>query len=332
MSSAMISKSAFLAGLQCDKLLWARSNTRNQITPTDGSLQTIFDQGHEVGVIARRLLAGGVEVAAGVMDPTEVVRASRDALRVSKPLFEAGFTFDGMFARADVLVPAGRAGWDLYKVKGVTEPKEIHFKELTFQVQVITGAGLLIRRCFLVYSDRDYVREGDLEPDRLFIRRDCTREVRELRPTIDHRLAEMRRLIAMAECPTVPIGAHCDAPYACPLRGPCWAFLPEHNVMELYRGKAKGFALLEHGVKQMAEIPAQHGSASMKAVLPALTGRGYDDLEIRDGDMASREYLRVTYGRPAPNEREHVRRQLEQYCGLDTRGMWQIVAALRDLV
>jgi hypothetical protein len=77
--------------------------------------------------------------------------------------------------------------------------------------------------------------------------------------------------------------------------------------------------------------PAQHGSASMKAVLPALTGRGYDELEIRDGDMASREYLRVTYGRPAPDERERVRRQLEQYCGLDTRGMWQIVAALRAL-
>jgi hypothetical protein len=66
--------------------------------------------------------------------------------------------------------------------------------------------------------------------------------------------------------------------------------------------------------------PAQHGSASMKAVLPALTGRGYEDLAIRDGDTASREFLRVTFGNSEPEERDRVYRRLAQYCGLDTQG------------
>jgi hypothetical protein len=35
--------------------------------------------------------------------------------------------------------------------------------------------------------------------------------------------------------------------------------------------------------------PAQGGSASMKAVLPALTGQGYEHLAIQEGDTASRE-------------------------------------------
>jgi hypothetical protein len=78
--------------------------------------------------------------------------------------------------------------------------------------------------------------------------------------------------------------------------------------------------------------PAQHGSASMKAVLPALTGRGYESLAIRDGDTASREYFRVTFGNSEPTERDRVYRQLEEYCGLDTEGMWQIISALRNLV
>ena len=34
--------------------------------------------------------------------------------------------------------------------------------------------------------------------------------------------------------------------------------------------------------------PQQHGSASMKAVLPALTGSGYEDLAIQEGGTASR--------------------------------------------
>ena len=34
--------------------------------------------------------------------------------------------------------------------------------------------------------------------------------------------------------------------------------------------------------------PAQKGSASLKAVLPAITGRGYEDLEINDGQFGYR--------------------------------------------
>jgi hypothetical protein len=70
----------------------------------------------------------------------------------------------------------------------------------------------------------------------------------------------------------------------------------------------------------------------MKAVLPALTGRAYEDLAIRDGDTASREFLRVTFGEPEPGKQDRVYRQLGEYCGLDTEGMWQMLSALLDLV
>lgn len=486
----MISKSAFLAGLQCEKLLWTRFNARDLIPPPDGSLQAIYDQGREVGAVARRLFPGGIEVAAGIADTDEVERSSQLALQAGRPLFEPGFIFEGAFARADILAPAKNGSWDLYEVKGVTEPKEVHFEDVAFQAYVYAGAGLQLHRCFLLYLNRDYVRHWNLEPQRLFVRKDCTREVGELCPTIEERVAEMRRKIGKPNCPEVAIARHCDTPYECPLRERCWAFLPEHSVMELYRGKAKGFALLGRKVTRLTEIPgdcsltenqrtqveavrsktprvskpairrflqdlkypihfldfetfslpippfqglrpfqrvpfqfslhiqptpgadlvhhgflangsgdprpefmarlreavaqegslvaynavfekgvlqectgalpasqpwveslelrfvdllqpfrsfryyhpAQHGSASMKAVLPALTNRGYEDLAIRDGDTASREYLRVTFGNPESEDRDRVYRQLEEYCGLDTRGMWQIISALRDLV
>jgi Domain of unknown function(DUF2779) len=78
--------------------------------------------------------------------------------------------------------------------------------------------------------------------------------------------------------------------------------------------------------------PAQCGSASMKAVLPTLTGRGYEGLEIQEGGTASLEFLRVTHGDVPDEERQRVRQQLEQYCGLDTEGMIWIVDALRRLM
>jgi hypothetical protein len=76
----------------------------------------------------------------------------------------------------------------------------------------------------------------------------------------------------------------------------------------------------------------QRGSASMKAVLPVLTGRGYDDLTICEGETASREFLRITFTDVTETERQHVRRALEDYCARDTEGMIWIVNGLRKLV
>ena len=69
----------------------------------------------------------------------------------------------------------------------------------------------------------------------------------------------------------------------------------------------------------------------MKAVLPALTGREYDRLAIQDGGMASLEFLRVAFLDVEEEERQRVRKQLEEYCGQDTIGMAWNVDALRLL-
>ena len=40
----------------------------------------------------------------------------------------------------------------------------------------------------------------------------------------------------------------------------------------------------------------QHGSTSIKAVLPALTGMGYEGMAIADGATASQSFLRMAFG------------------------------------
>ena len=47
---------------------------------------------------------------------------------------------------------------------------------------------------------------------------------------------------------------------------------------------------------------------------------------------ASLEFLRVTHGDVAEIERQRVRQQLEEYCGMDTGGMLWILESLRQSV
>jgi hypothetical protein len=76
--------------------------------------------------------------------------------------------------------------------------------------------------------------------------------------------------------------------------------------------------------------PDQNGSASMKSVLPALTGDGYDDMEV-SGDIAGPEWQRITFEDAPAQEVAKVRKDLLDYCEKDTEGMIHIVEKLQKL-
>lgn len=78
--------------------------------------------------------------------------------------------------------------------------------------------------------------------------------------------------------------------------------------------------------------PQQKGSASIKAVMPALTGKGYDDFEIAAGGDASAAFFTMTFKEMPEEEKRKTREYLEKYCRRDTEGMVWIVDTLREMV
>ena len=55
MPNKLLTKSKYITGLQCPKLLWIQINEPERIPETDPITQYIFDQGHMVGKHAKRL-------------------------------------------------------------------------------------------------------------------------------------------------------------------------------------------------------------------------------------------------------------------------------------
>ena len=128
-----LSKSKFLWGLQCHKLLWQAYSAKDKIPPPDAQTQAVFDQGHEVGSVAKKLFPEGIEVGQGVTDLAETIRLTKDALKLRKPLFEAAFAAEGGYCRVDILIPVGRGDWDIVEVKSTTSVKDVHLHDLAFQ-------------------------------------------------------------------------------------------------------------------------------------------------------------------------------------------------------
>ena len=66
----------------------------------------------------------------------------------------------------------------------------------------------------------------------------------------------------------------------------------------------------------------QHGSWSIKAVLPTISGgAGYDELNVADGSAAQAAYLEAIHPSCAAARRDELDRDLRAYCALDTRAM-----------
>lgn len=133
-----LSKSTYLMGRQCSKLLWFRYNAKDQIPAPDEATQAVFDQGTEVGELAHQLFPGGIVVAPGIINPSEVVAITQKAILSRQPLYEAAFSYHGGYARADILVPVAGNAWDLVEVKSTTSLKEeVHLPDIAFQAFVL---------------------------------------------------------------------------------------------------------------------------------------------------------------------------------------------------
>ena len=59
---SLLSKSKYMNGLQCPKLLWYQYNRKEKIPPVDSTTQAIFDQGTLVGLLAQELYPDGIKL------------------------------------------------------------------------------------------------------------------------------------------------------------------------------------------------------------------------------------------------------------------------------
>ena len=274
-----ISKTKYLNGLQCKKLLWHIYNAPDLIPEPDENTQAVFEQGHLVGDYAKKLFPSGIEV-----DHTRTfedgLTQTRELISKRVPIFEAALSYKHCYARADVLDPVGKDKWNLIEVKSSTDIKDINYHDIGFQYYLYTCAGLKIDKCYLMCVDSSYVRHGDIDPCKLLKKIDVTKEVKsKYSKTIEDNIAEMVKAIKAKTYFEPGIGPYCHEPYECTLVEKCWSFLPDRNVFLLYRNKKTPMDLIKQGIFKLAEISDEYKITENNRIQVACekTGKPYVD-------------------------------------------------------
>jgi len=110
----LLSKSKYLNGLQCPKYLWTLIHCPETIPEPDTTTQHLFDQGHLVGKLAKRLFPEGIDIPTGHFEIN--MNLTRELLLKRKPLFEAEICIDSIYCRVDILNPVGKDNWEIIEV------------------------------------------------------------------------------------------------------------------------------------------------------------------------------------------------------------------------
>jgi predicted RecB family nuclease len=249
-----LSKSRFVAGYQCKKLLWWRVHEPEAEELQFGiHARDIVEQGNEVGALARERFPGGV-----LIDPEwpydEKLERTRAAMESGAPaIFEAAFRADRVYVAVDVLERLDD-GWALIEVKSGSDPRKVKDKytsDAAIQTHVLRRSGVDVSRVEIMHLNREYRHPG---PADLFVRTDVTAIVEEMLPEIPDEIAAQLQVLA-GDSPDIAFGEQCARVSDCPFTERCWPQEPDHVAYLSGKGVRKALELMERGIHRIQDIP-----------------------------------------------------------------------------
>ena len=257
--SVHLTKSRYMAGLQCLRRLWLLVHEPPPYDdPPPGS---VVAMGQEIGRKAHLLFPGGVLVDEEPWQHAEA--AARTAALMADgrvpAIFEAAFEYDGIRIRVDVIERLGRGAWGLREVKSSAGLKDHYIDDIALQAFVLRGAGVSVASIELVHVNTAYVRGADgICWSELFARLDLGEAVADALVTLPDRLPAMRDCLASATAPVAEPGGQCSAPYECEFWDQCTVDKPADWIIHLpYLSQARASELKALGIEAISAIPAE---------------------------------------------------------------------------
>jgi len=254
-----LSKSKFLAGLQCHKRLYLEIHSPELATPPTPDRRAIMDMGTDVGVLARQYFPGGVLVEETHRQIPAAL--SRTAELVADPkvpaIFEGAFVWQSILVRVDVIERLDSTRWRLIEVKATAKVKATHLDDLSIQSAVLEGAGMVVDTCFLMHLNTPYVYLGGaLNLEEMFALDNITDEVQARRQLVQPQLEDMWEVLQQPTPPTIAPDGHCYQPYECPFWDHCTKAKSSRWVFYLPGSSKLQKLLMQEGVETIDDIPS----------------------------------------------------------------------------
>lgn len=259
----MITKSQYLVGQRCEKALWLNKYKADELCERNTHR---IEVGIKVGEVARGLIPGGVLIEYNFTNINAMIEATKEAMATNDVIYEGTFMFNDVLVRCDILKRTEN-GWNMYEVKSTTDVfekkkkiitlKERYKNDLSIQYYVLSKLGYNIENVNIVYINNQYVRNGDLELDKLFNIEEVNIHVKFSIKDMEPILEKYKTMLAHSSEPVKNIGEYCLEPEECQWKEYCWSHIPNNSVFHVtgtYLKKQRKFKLYNNGIITFKDI------------------------------------------------------------------------------
>lgn len=238
----MLTKSLYKLGQRCQKALYLNIHTPELAKQSSSFELKLKEEGIGVGKYARTLYPVGILIE--TLDPYDaILETSKKITEGALTIFEAGFCFEDVFIRVDILHRTSIDNpWKLYEVKATTYnnvdeiEKEEYRNDIAIQVWVLQKCGLQVDGAYLMHLNSSIVFPN---LDSLFVSKNYWTEIAPKLIEIPNLLNKLTKTIESTIVPEISIGTYCDKSHECSFKDFCWKHIPEPSVFDIPNCRTK---------------------------------------------------------------------------------------------
>ena len=225
-----LSKSKYCNGVQCLKMLWLDKYKPEE--KDDINNESVLENGTEVGEYAKKLFGNYTDIKFDE-NLNNMINLTKDALKKEKIIItEASFNYNNNFCSVDILKKDNN-DYEIYEVKSSTKIKDIYIDDISYQYYVLNNLGFNLTKASIVYINNKYIRNNNLDINKLFNIEDVTKDVLSRQKKVENTIKEINNFINSKEEPKDYIDEHCNNPYPCPYFRYCTKHLNENNIFKI---------------------------------------------------------------------------------------------------
>lgn len=152
-----------------------------------------------------------------------------------KVITEASFAYDGNFCSVDILRKIDD-GFEIIEVKSSSAKStvaKVYLHDMAYQYYVLTHCNISVKKVSLMQLNSEYIRNGELDLQELFVLTDCTDLILDMQKDIPQTINFIKDQASQGNEPECDLGVHCNNPYECLYKEWCYRNLPPNNVFDI---------------------------------------------------------------------------------------------------
>ena len=247
----ILSKSTYIKGEQCPKALYMYKKHPYLRDKLSIEQRAKFKRGTDVGILARTYFPGGINMTPaspslfGKMFEQTMKNLNDPNINV---MYEAIFIYNDTLIMLDILVRDGDK-WRAIEVKSSLSLSETYYKDAALQYYVLNGCKVPISDMQLMYVNENYVKNEEIDIDKLFIFHSVKEYAEQQVETIEKKVNEFKDIVNLNSSPKINIGTQCYTPYKCEFVGHCWKRIDKNSFLHTNAmSNEELFSLYNNGV------------------------------------------------------------------------------------